>query len=61
MGDISNFCPDIVQTLLDKISSIAADLFDILSKRFKDSELSFFIAMECIDPKYLTDSKDYGV
>ena len=61
MDDISNFCPDTVQTSLNKISSIAADLSDILSKRFEDFESPLFMAMQWLDPKYWTDSKDYGV
>ena len=61
MDDVSNFCPDTFQTSLNKISSIAADLSDILSKRFEDFESPLFMAMQWLDPKYWTDSKDYGV
>ena len=61
MDDVSNFCPDTVQKLLNKISSIAADLSDILSKRFEDFESPLFMAMQWLDPKCWTDSKDYGV
>ena len=61
MDDISHFCPDTVQTSLNKISLIAADLTDILRKRFEDFKSPIFMAMQWLDPKYWTDSKDYDV
>ena len=61
MDDISNFCPDTVRTSLNNMTSIAADLTDILSKRFKDFESLLSMAMQWPDPKYWTDSKDYGI
>ena len=58
---ISSFCPDTVQTSLNKILSIASDLTDTLSKPFEDFESPCIIAMRWLDQKYWTDSKDYGV
>ena len=52
MDDISHFCPDTVKTPLNNMSSIAADLTDILSKQFEEFESPLFMAMQWLYSKY---------
>ena len=66
MTDITGFSDEImkqaVRTSLNPvIQQVAKDLMKILRERFADFEDPILLSMQWLDPKYWTDSKDYGI
>ena len=61
MTDITGFSDEIMKQAVRTIQQVANDLMKILRERFADFEDPILLSMQWLDPKYWTDSKDYGI